>query len=187
MYLALNSPCPHCEGTAKIHEVLDEDQYTILGLMAKCSACGIRTAVYQTAEAARIAWERTPPSLATPVLPLPCTGPVAGQGSRRASLFPGRARNLRAVIREHLRKRNLTIKGDLAQMLGMSANGAASLMTKPCKFAPRHVERIISRLRLNQESARELRMLGAIEAGWALEPLVGIKPGRQHSQLHSTN
>lgn len=178
MHQVLKTPCRYCNGEARIQEVLDEDRYTILGMMAKCTACGIRTPVLSSVEAARTAWERTPPMLATTVRAMPYTAPQEGQGSRRASLFPERGKTLRSTLREHLRRHRLSIKTDLSAILDLSPNGTASLMTKPTAFAPRHVERIIERLGLNNQAAFELRLLGAIEAGWNLEALLESTPPR---------
>ena len=172
MHQVLKTPCRHCTGQARLQEVVDNDLYTILGVMAKCSACGIRTPVMATAEAARLAWERSPPLLATSTRAMAHTPVLAPHRRRRAPSQSGKPRTLRSVIREHLRKRNFHIKTDLSTILGISPNGAISLMNKPqTKFPPRHVERVIERLGLGARAAHELRVLGALEAGWKLEAL----------------
>lgn len=89
---------------------------------------------------------------------------VAG---RRAVYYRG-TRSVRSIIREHLRFHKMTIKGDLARILRISPIGAASLMTKKHPLAPQQVDAFIEEMKLDEFDAYELRLLGAMEAGWQL-------------------
>lgn len=86
----------------------------------------------------------------------------------RRLVVPTRVRTVRDKIREYLAFEHLTIKHDLSRMLGISPVGAASLMTKRFPLAPQHIDAIVDGLRLDEFDAHELRLMGAIEAGWQL-------------------
>lgn len=93
---------------------------------------------------------------------------TAAQRPKLKGVRPKHVRNLRAVIREHLREEGKTIR-DLSEMLGLKFQSARRLMTPPERnFPPDYVERIIIGLQLDEFDANELRILGAIEAGWNL-------------------
>ena len=89
---------------------------------------------------------------------------------RRISVQTG-VKTVRSIMREHLRESHMTIKGDLARILGITAVGAASLMTHKNPLAPQHIDAFIEGMKLDDFDALELRLLGAIEAGWQVGAL----------------
>ena len=91
---------------------------------------------------------------------------------RRISVQTSGVKTVRSIIREHLRYAGLTIKHDLARMLGITPVGAASLMTKKHPLAPQHIDVFIEAMKLDEFDALELRLRGAIEAGWQVAALV---------------
>lgn len=79
-----------------------------------------------------------------------------------------RPKTVRDIIRRHLALDRLSIKGDLANMLGMHPVSAAALMGKKYAIAPQYIDRFITEMKLDEFDAHELRLAGAIEAGWQL-------------------
>lgn len=78
-------------------------------------------------------------------------------------------RTVRAIMREHLAFARMTITGDLSSMLGLTPDSARSFMTKTNPIAPQYVDLFIERMKLDEWDANELRLRGAIEAGWQID------------------
>lgn len=86
----------------------------------------------------------------------------------RRLAVPSNPKTTRALIRRHLALDKKTITHDLSAILGMREQSAKALMTKQFPLAPQHIDRIIDGLKLDDFDAYELRLAGAIEAGWQL-------------------
>lgn len=84
-------------------------------------------------------------------------------------------RSVRDIIRRHLREEGKTIVHDLAKWWQMHPRSAYRLMYKHERtFTPTYIEAVIAGLKLDEFDANELRLLAAIEAGWQLNPNLGI-------------
>lgn len=81
-------------------------------------------------------------------------------------------RSARAIIREHLRNHNLTIKNDLSKWWEVKSNAAERMMYhKTRQLRPEHIEAVIAALSLDDFDSLELRMAGAREAGWIIKEI----------------
>lgn len=76
-------------------------------------------------------------------------------------------KSLRAVMRRHLREEGLRIV-DLSPVWDMHNNSTYRRFYDNRPFPPQYVEAFIQLLQLDNFDAMELRLLGAIEAGWQL-------------------
>lgn len=83
-------------------------------------------------------------------------------------------KDVRAILRRHLREEGKTIGGDLSKAWGMTANSAhrrfyaEGSKRRTRALTPQMIDAAIEMLRLDEFDAQELRLQGAIEAGWRL-------------------
>jgi len=91
----------------------------------------------------------------------------------RRIVVPTGPKTARAIIRRHLALERMTITYDLSAILGISKQGAKSLMTKRFPLAPQHIDKFIVKMKLDDFDAFELRFQAALEAGWQLN--IGAK------------
>ena len=72
------------------------------------------------------------------------------------------------MIREHLRDEKLRLS-DFAEMLGHNPATTRKLMSQKHRpMPPQYIDAFIDRMKLDEFDAYELRLRGAIEAGWQL-------------------
>lgn len=79
------------------------------------------------------------------------------------------ARTVRELLRRHLREEGMRLM-DLAPAWGRSAHTVYSLFAVDRPLAPEHLEASIQALGLDEFDANELRLQGAREAGWQIDP-----------------
>lgn len=80
-------------------------------------------------------------------------------------------RTVRRMIKEHLKYERKTITHDLAKMWNVHHNSAFRIIyEKRRPLAPAYVEAVIAGLKLDDFDANELRLQGAREAGWKINP-----------------
>ena len=84
-------------------------------------------------------------------------------------------RTSRDLIRRHLREEGKTIVRDLASWWDMHPNSAYRRMyDKRRPMTPGYIEAVIEGCKLDEFDANELRILGAIEAGWNINPKLQV-------------
>lgn len=90
---------------------------------------------------------------------------VAG---RRRKINTGGPRTVRSMIREHLRYEKKLL-ADFAAMLGHNPATTRKLMSQTHRpFPPQYIDSFIEHMKLDEFDAYELRLQGAVEAGWQL-------------------
>lgn len=86
-----------------------------------------------------------------------------------------RPKSTRDLIRRHLREEGKTIGRHLAAWWDMHPNSAYRRMyDKRRPFTPAYIEAVVEGLQLDDFDANELRVLGAIEAGWNINPKMQV-------------
>lgn len=82
---------------------------------------------------------------------------------------PRGVNTVRAMLRRHLREEGRRMQ-DLAQAWGCKPGNVYDYFCEDRPFSPQHVEACISFLQLDEFDAAELRLQGAREAGWNIDP-----------------
>lgn len=85
-------------------------------------------------------------------------------------------KDVRDLIRRHLKEEGLQIGRDLAKWWGVHPHTAYRRMydfRRP--FTPTYIEQAIEGLGLDEFDANELRLFGARDAGWAIDPAFFLK------------
>lgn len=72
----------------------------------------------------------------------------------------------RDLIRMHLRRECLTVRGALPEVWGVSVRGAESIMAPRRPLAVDYVRQFADAMKLSEEDRRELMLAGARESGW---------------------
>lgn len=85
-------------------------------------------------------------------------------------------KDVRDLIRRHLKEEKKQIKHDLAAWWGVHPHTAYRRMyDKRRPFTPSYIEAVITGLQLDEFDANELRLFGARDAGWLIDPNVLLK------------
>jgi hypothetical protein len=79
-------------------------------------------------------------------------------------------RRARDLIRRHLREEGCNL-GALAQPWKVKRETVKTIMHHGRPLSPQHIDAVIEFLKLDEFDALELRLLGAIDAGWQLDAL----------------
>ena len=82
-------------------------------------------------------------------------------------------KTVRALMRRHLREEGKLII-DLCPIWDMHENSVYRRFYDKRPYSPQYIESFIEFLKLDEFDATELRLLGAIEAGWKLRPQLGV-------------
>jgi hypothetical protein len=83
---------------------------------------------------------------------------------------PKSIRTARDLIRRHLREEGHELRS-LAAPLNVKPESVKTIMHHGRPLAPQHVDAIIEYLKLDEFDALELRLQGAIEAGWQIQDM----------------
>lgn len=89
-------------------------------------------------------------------------------GGRPIRVPPGKA-SVRQLLRRHLREEGHRMQ-DLAGPWQCKPSTVYDMFCDRRPLAPGHIDAAIDFLRLDEFDAAELRLLGAHEAGWAIDP-----------------
>lgn len=90
---------------------------------------------------------------------------VAG---RKRKVHASGPRTARDMIREHLRCEKKTL-AHFAEMLGQTPASTRKLMSKTGRtLSPQYIDIFIEHMKLDEFDAYDLRLQGAVEAGWQL-------------------
>lgn len=85
-------------------------------------------------------------------------------------------KDVRAILRRHLREEKKTIAGDLARAWNMHPTSAHRRFYSDrskrggAPFTPQMIDAAVEMLGLDEFDAHELRLQGAIESGWQINP-----------------
>lgn len=92
--------------------------------------------------------------------------------------------SVRQILRRHIRDKGLRMQ-DLCTPWKCKRNTVYSAYSDQRPFSPSHIEAAIEFLGLDDAAANELRLIGAREAGWNIDPKClldvddrGCRPGR---------
>lgn len=107
---------------------------------------------------------------------MPATNPMPRQGPNNARGAGGRSvrvplgvSTVRAVLRRHIREEHCRMQ-DLMVPWHCERQTVYDIFHDGRPLSPQHVEAAIGWLGLDEFDANELRLLGASEAGWKLDP-----------------
>lgn len=84
---------------------------------------------------------------------------------------PKRVKTCRDLIRRHIREEGKTIEHDLSKAWQVHPHTAYRILyDKKRSIGPAYIDAFVAHFQLDDFDAHELRLLGAIEAGWQLQP-----------------
>lgn len=101
------------------------------------------------------------------------TGPGTGRrryAAGRRIKVPRSVRTARDLIRRHLREEGRELRS-LAGPFNVTPATVKAIMHHGRPLSPQHIDAVIEHLNLDEFDATELRLQGAIEAGWQLHKL----------------
>lgn len=84
---------------------------------------------------------------------------------------PRYVRTVRDLMRQYMREMGLRISGELAQAWDVQGKSALRMMyDRDRPLAPERIEAFIELIQADEIDANELRLAGAKEAGWKIDP-----------------
>lgn len=96
-------------------------------------------------------------------------------GGRSCAPAKRSPRDVRSLIRRHLREEGKTVETHLAKWWNMHPHSAHRRMYDLDRvLSPVHIEAVVQGLKLDKDDARELYHLAALEAGFKIGPLPAL-------------
>lgn len=81
---------------------------------------------------------------------------------------PKTVRTVRDLLRRHMREEGVNLK-DLGPVWNMKHQSVKAVMHHRRPISPQYIDAFIEAMKLDEFDANELRVLGAIEAGWNIK------------------